>query len=99
MRFHIAPKEHYEACNYMMASSSYIDLSDGTVLVAAEFPSEHHFNKYSRNPNVVHLPHPLSGQTVGADIATRLAEIGIKENDSTFVVSEKAAQIHKGMRL
>lgn len=99
MIFHIAPKEHYEACSHLMASSSYIDLADGTVFVAAEFPSEKHFTKYSQHPRVVHLPHPMSGQTVGADIADRLTELGVVETDSVFAVSHKAGLRHKGMKL
>jgi len=99
MIFHIAPKEHYEACSYLLASSSYIDLADGSVLVAAEFPSERHFTKYSQHPRVVHLPHPMSGQTVGAGIAARLTELGVVETDSVFAVSHKAGQRHKGMKL
>ncbi|MHB8485497.1 MAG: hypothetical protein ACYDCM_07190 [Candidatus Acidiferrales bacterium] len=82
-----------------MASSSYIDLADGSVFVAAEFPSEFHFKKYSQHPRVVHLPHPMSGQTVGAEIATRLTEIGVIETDSVFAVSHKAGLRHKGMKL
>jgi len=99
MIFHIAPKGHYEACNYLMSSSSFIDLADGSVLVAAEFPSEKHFTKYSRNPNVVQLPHPMSGQTVGTVVATRLKELGVAETDSVFAVSQKAGLRHKGMKL
>jgi len=99
MIFHIAPREHFLACSYLMSSSSYIDLADGTVFVAAEFPSEKHFTKYSRNPNVVQLPHPLSGQGVNADIAKRLSEIGILEGDRVFVVSAKAGKIHRGMKI
>lgn len=75
-------------------NSHYIVLTDGSLLIAAEFESAHKETTWSSQPDVVSLPHPHSEKAVGLGIANKLAELGVVETDTVFLVSEKASKRH-----
>lgn len=98
--FYIATVPHLcHAGHKFFSRSHWIQLSSGEVLIAAEFASAQAERIWSGQPHVTSLPHPLSGQAIGAGIAVRLSDLGSQATDTVFNVAQKAAAIHPQMSL
>jgi len=96
--FSICQKEDFTAVAHLFGSAHYIDLSNGQILLCAEFSSENHRNKW-RGTSATHFPHPTSGQSVGTGIAKSLSHLNVQEGDSTFQAVQKISAIHPLMKL
>lgn len=101
--FYIVPKEvylqHISTLRDHVGVSHYIDLPDGTVLTKIVFTHPNAQDILERHPHVVTLPHPVTGQNVGADVSARLAHLGVTASHKTHEVAKLAAAIHPQMRL
>lgn len=97
--YYIASKKHLDDAEKFITSAHYIDLPDGTVLLRMVFRHVQAQNIFERQTGVIALPHPVSGEPIGADIAARLAHMGVKESHKTFDVAKFAAKVHPLMRL
>jgi len=100
--FYIASQDLVDAAHRQghFTRSHYVVLADGSVLIAAEFASDHKESVWSSQSTVTSLPHPHSGIAVGTEVAKKLSELGVAETDTVFSVSEKAAKRYPllGMR-
>ena len=96
---YICPKNIHQTHINLMASSAYIDLPNGEILVAAQFSNDHLEGIFSSHPAVTPLPHPFSGERVGAAIATKLAHLGVTENHNHYQVGVKAGVVHPLMKM
>jgi hypothetical protein len=98
--FYLAVTPHLcHAGHKFFSRSHWIQLSSGEVLLAAEFDTAQAESIWASQPHVTPLPHPLSGQAIGTDIAARLSDLGSQATDTVFNVAEKATGLHPQMSL
>ena len=96
--FSVCQKEDFSAAIHLFGSAHYIDLSNGQILLCAEFSSENHRNKW-HGTSATHFSHPMSGQPVGSDIAKSLAHLNVQASDTPFQTIQKISLIHPLMKL
>ncbi len=54
---------------------------------------------YESHPQIASLPHPMSAEPGGDDVAKGLAHLGVKAEHRTYDVAKLAAKIHPQMKL
>lgn len=97
--YYILPKDIFLGWTRLIASAHYIDLPDGTILAKIGFPHAGARAVFESHNRVKSLPHPMSSETIGPDIANSLTSIGAQETHKTYDVAALAAKIHPLMKL
>jgi hypothetical protein len=97
--FYLTKQDTHDAGARFFDDSHYVVLSSGEILVSAKFSTPQAEKIWASQPHVLALPHPLSGQQVGAAIAARLSDLEVAATDTVFQVSEKAKKIHPQLSL
>lgn len=100
--YYITDKATHLAGHRFFKSSHYQDLSNGKIVLMAEFDdktAEELEAAWRAHPGVIPLPSPNSNRTVGKAIAGLLTEHDVLETDSTYDVSEKLASKNRGLRI
>lgn len=96
--FYVLPKEANVGLSKLYSVASWIELSSGEVLVAAEFSSGQ--ETFESHPLVTALPHPQRpNASIGKDIAERLSDLGVNESLNTWDVADAASKLHRGMKI
>lgn len=94
----ITSRDTFMASLHMFGQAHFLDLPTGQIVLCASFPSENHRRSFVAHSDVLELPHPLSGKSVGKDIANRLAHLGVSPSDTSFDAVEKIRVTHPLMR-
>jgi len=99
--FYIMPKETYSQFtqNHLVPPTHWFELPDGTIFVKPAFSHLSRQDEVEAHKDVIMLPHPMSSEPVGDEIASRLAHLGVKKDHRTYDVAKLAARIHPMMRL
>jgi hypothetical protein len=78
----------------------YITLSDGRLLLCAEFNDEAFEQKWCKRGTVTELPHANSGETLSQEHVDALKDIpGVSTADTAWTLAKKVSKIHPLMNL
>jgi hypothetical protein len=97
--FYILKKTTYSQFIRRVGASAYIDLPNDEILAKVAFTHEGARNEFENHNEVTSLPHPMSTETVGKDVAAKLVHMGVAESHRTFDVARLASKIHPMMKI